>query len=199
MNFARSFSEYNWLLFKEPARGGNFTMMGVGVCREIESIFCRDDGEETASIAYCKLPAYNTYIISVHFPMGRAERFSHVRQLAKEQLKSESYPSLIVGGDFNSFPDDGGYEQMQELNYELDTYNATSYALNSNDGELTLKSFAPYPFDPIPKKAESMIGKLDHILVRDWKVIEAVVDNRKIPGTNFHPSDHLPIICKFEH
>jgi hypothetical protein len=46
----------------------------------------------------------------------------------------------------------------------------------------------------VPREALEMSGKLDHILTKGFDFVEGkVMDDEKMVGKDYHPSDHHPL------
>ena len=142
----------------------------------------------------------DTLYVCVHAPMDKDERFSVAAGIA-EVIREMEVTRWVIGGDFNSFPDDGGFHQMDETNHVLNTRSVSDNATAVSNGKLAMKSFKPYPYDFVDPDALDLHGKLDHILVHGFRVehddddkLKCVVDDTEIKGKNWHPSDHFPVI-----
>lgn len=85
---------------------------------------------------------------------------------------------------------------MVRMNGICGTYSVSEFAVNESDGLYARHSFKPYPYDVVPKEAQKMIGKIDHILVKNLILKEntnVIVHDTVIPGTMINPSDHYPL------
>jgi len=82
------------------------------------------------------------------------------------------------------------------MNARCGTYSASEYAVYKSDGKYAENSFRPYPYDYVPVEALKMVGKLDHILVKNLQIkpdTAVIVHDDFILNTMIHPSDHFPI------
>ncbi len=133
-------------------------------------------------------------ITNVHLPMDRKFRMPLTEHIASQterlalMLKVES----IVVGDFNTFPDDQGYEQT--LSMQTGIYReATTIILDAeNPKQRILETFSPYPYDVVPDSPNKYAYHLDHIFV------SAKIENSIpicFPST---ASDHFAISIMFK-
>lgn len=212
IEFQQTLNDYNWFITKQNSRGG-ITNIAIGAKNTLDNLefgeynfnqYNNDDENENGignifnleNTAYCIHRPTETLFLSIHFPMELADRkkFSDVLQNL-----TNKFQCVIIGGDFNSFPNMWGYQQIIKINGHCGTHSLSEFALYKSDGSFATKSFIPYPYDFVPKNALNMIGKLDHILGKNVVLVEnAIVDDSCIEGTNIIPSDHMPIICIIE-
>lgn len=201
--FVNRMNMYEWY-FKPQNSRGSVTNIGVGVlkkhCLEPEffdfnfNVF----NEKCEMVVGAHIPMIDAVFISIHFPTNEQGRKDMVHNFSKCLPKDcTDKTKLVVGGDFNAFPDRWGYTQIPLLNSLLGTYSATETAVNLSDGKLAIKSFSPYPYDYVPPEALALYGKLDHILVRGWDFEAAVVDDRLMEKKNWRASDHFPVTVRF--
>ncbi|BCS82743.1 hypothetical protein QLL95_gp0254 [Cotonvirus japonicus] len=201
--FITTMSDFHWFMEKNNPMPGKITNIGIGIRKN----FDRSDIEAASynfnqyhnggeNFIYCKIKSINTVIVSVHFPMNLDARKATVYNFDK-LLEKLDYEHLIITGDFNSFPDLWGYQQIPELNKICGTYSASEFAVNESDGMYARRSFRAYPYDVVPAKCLKMTGKLDHILVKNLSIAEntdvIVHENSYVKSTSITPSDHFPV------
>lgn len=202
-NFIERMNRYYWFFTPQNSREGKLTNIGIGFEKisfsENDLEFFNynfnqfNDGNENTACCYVK--TLDMLVISIHFPTKLENRKNMVENFPK-LLGTRKYSKLIIMGDFNSFPDIWGYQQMITLNGLCGTYSVSEFAINQSDGKYAKHSFEPYGYDVVPKKSLKMIGKLDHILVKGFVPTDnflPIMHDTYMPGTNIHPSDHLPI------
>lgn len=135
-------------------------------------------------------------LINVHFPMEEKGRLAMAANL-QECLSSDKSYRIIIAGDFNSFPDCKGPEQIETIRKVTETTRISDLALSETSKEIATRSFKPYPYDFVPQEALEMPGKLDHIFVKGFRITDEttplVLDLTKVEGWDFTPSDHYPI------
>lgn len=161
-------------------------------------------GPKNSLWVYCN--DLDTWIVNVHLRHTAADRFASgtaISALVAKFKGSRTGNELpvqkwIIAGDFNSFPDARGEEQIAQLSHTSNTYEASAYARYKTDNKPALKSFKHYPYDPVPPEVAALPGKLDHILVFGFVSRSAVVDDRNIPGYDWAPSDHYPVIVELK-
>lgn len=205
--FTRTLSDKQWHFQPQNSRGGKLTSIGIGIERSLPSVDTHYDISDIEWVSFnfnqyhpvgeivvgCLIKSLQTLIVSVHFPMDLDARKSMVDNF-DEFLKLHTYTHLVICGDFNSFPNGWGYQQIPRLNAKCCTYSASEFAVHSSNGSYAKHSFTPYPYDVVPKDALKMIGKLDHILVKNLYAETAVlVHDDLIPNTMISPSDHYPM------
>jgi mRNA deadenylase 3'-5' endonuclease subunit Ccr4 len=114
------------------------------------------------------LPGENELLITnVHLPMSATYRLPLTAHIAAQTGDYATYHNIlsIVAGDFNTFPDDQGYEQTMSM--QTGAYReATSVIVAANDPKLRiLETFSPYPYDIVPDAPNKYKYHLDHIFV----------------------------------
>ena len=138
------------------------------------------------------------FLLNVHCPMEEKGRMVMAANL-DQSLPSDKVYRVIIAGDFNSFPDCKGVEQLETIKKVTETVRISDCAISETSEEIATRSFKPYPYDKVPEKALKMPGKLDHIFVKKIKVadktVPSVLDGRTIEGKGFPPSDHYPIVA----
>lgn len=110
-------------------------------------------------------------LLNVHCCMeetGRMATADHFDQC----FPSDRVYCVIIAGDFNSFPDGRGPEQIDIIRKVTDTNSISDIALSESSQEIAPRSFKAYPYDKVPEEALKMTGKLDHIFVKGLKVAE---------------------------
>jgi endonuclease/exonuclease/phosphatase family metal-dependent hydrolase len=197
--FRNHFSDYLWYFEPQKSRGG-VTSIGIGLKKSFlvskkEVEFLEYDFRRKIDGAQNVVGALvdDTMFWSVHMPMSGEIQAKMISKFAKHIDGIPAAERLVLGGDFNSFPDGYGFTAIPRINAACRTYTGTECAVNESDGLLAVKTFYSYPFDPIPKSAQKSIGKLDHIFVRGYEASGATVWDRCIEKTTFRPSDHLPL------
>jgi len=193
-DFESRFPEYDWCLVPNNSRGGVATV-GVGCKKEMGATFFSVDfakyGELNQKVVFARCG--DTLYCSVHFPMQKEGRRSMAESFEKE-MELHDHTRLVIGGDFNSFPNCYGYAQIPRMNYSCGTYSASEFAVRESDSKYATASFESYPYDAVPPEALAMVGKLDHILVKGFETLEAVVYDRKVDRRTYSPSDHYPVM-----
>jgi len=200
VEFTETMKDFIWFFQPQNSRGGKLTSIGVGISSNIPDVewitynfnIHHPLGEVVVG---CFIKPIKTLVVSVHFPMEMDARKSMVENFSKF-LQNHTYDRLIICGDFNSFPNGWGYQQIPLLNAKCGTYSASEYAVCKSDGKYAKNSFYPYPYDVVPKDALKMVGKLDHVLVKNLQVkqdTQVIMHDDYIPGTLMHPSDHFPM------
>lgn len=214
--FVMAFPNFSWNTHAEPSRGGNFTALAIGLHNDFiggghPSIVSNNPGNP-----FLIVRLQSTLFACVHFPMDEERRMRTAAHIGKVIVES-AHPDdkWVIGGDFNAFPDGNGGRQMALLNWLASTYSASEYASYLGTQTLALKTFKPYPFDPVPEDIQALNGRLDHILVHGFLTLDAVVDPSTINGRNgdeaddsddaaddavdaIHPSDHFPVLVVLE-
>lgn len=155
----------------------------------------------------------NFRVINVHAPMDKKYRVPICTHIAK-CCRQHYY--CIIAGDLNTFPDDGGREQIAAMEQHNTFKDANSLMLRSSLQFRTfepsspycrvLQTFSPYPYDTIPKESPKYFPyHLDHILISgsfkshetalcfDWE--RGLLFN---DGNFYGASDHYPIALTLE-
>lgn len=139
-------------------------------------------------------------LLNAHCPMDEEGRMAMASNF-NQCLPSDRAYQVIIAGDFNSFPDCKGQEQVDMIQKVTETVRISDLALSESSGEIATRSFKAYPYDIVPEEALKMPGKLDHIFVKGLKIAEntipLVLDARSVKGEDFSPSDHYPITATF--
>ena len=200
--FKNTMNKHHWYVQPQNSRGGKLTSIGIGIktdydISDIEWITYNFNQHHALGevVVGCLIKSLQTLVVSVHFPMDLDARKSMVENFDKF-LKLHTYTRLVICGDFNSFPNDWGYQQIPLLNSKCLTYSASEYAVYKSTGTYAKHSFSPYPYDVVPADALKLVGKLDHVLVKNLQVKAdtlVVVHDDYIPNTMIHPSDHYPL------
>ena len=119
-----------------------------------EEIKDHNFGEEWERSAYIT-KFHNTitgqlyYAFNIHLGIGAGHRKQACRQLrdkAKDIVTREPYAKIVMTGDFNTFPDWGGPEQLEIMRTNSVLKEVTENLLLQN-GKKTNSSFIAYPFD----------------------------------------------------
>lgn len=195
--FETQFPDHVWQHKNEPARGGNFTAMATGVPKNsTEKLSFMPDLPDFLSVYW---PEEKCALINVHLPMQAEEREAALAKLYSVRKINSQIHNWVIGGDFNSFPDQGGSELLLKFNARMGTYSASEFAHScSRPTQLAKKTFWPYPYDYVPEQALAMDGKLDHILVNGYLASSAVVHDGSRPKHNWAASDHFPVEVTLE-
>lgn len=197
-----SLSDYQWHFEPTNARNG-VCCNGIGINKAFMP------GVEQKKFAYnfnqfdktaekvMGVTLGNICLLNAHFPMEESGRMAMAENFDR-CLPSDKEYRLIIAGDFNAFPDCKGPEQIETIRKVTGTVRISDYALSESTGEIATRSFEAYPYDEVPEEALKLIGKLDHIYLKGFKVVEGttplVLDARKVAGKDFSPSDLYPII-----
>lgn len=202
VEFTETMKEHHWYIQPQNSRGGKLTSIAIGVKKDynisdIEWIAYNFNQHHSAGevVVGCLIKSIQTLIVSTHFPMDQSARKSMVENFEKF-INLHTYHRLVISGDFNSFPNDWGYQQIPFLNAVCGTYSSSEYAIYKSIGVYAKHSFKPYPYDVVPENALKMVGKLDHIFVKKLRVkcdTSVIIHDDYIPNTMIHPSDHYPI------
>lgn len=135
-------------------------------------------------------------LINVHCPMEVKGRFAMAESMSK-CFPTDKTCRVIIAGDFNSFPDGKGPEQLEAMRKVTETIAISDLAISEVSKKVATHSFKPYPYDIVPKEALTMSGKLDHIFVKGFNIandtVPLVMDAQSVKGEDFSPSDHYPI------
>ncbi len=135
-------------------------------------------------------------LVNCHFPMAEAGRMAMADGIGGV-ITRLPWKRLIVAGDLNAFPDARGKEQLELIRKGTGTERVSDLARSQLTRQVAVRSFVPYPYDKVPKKALAMPGKLDHVFVKGLQLLAGtcptVGDARKVPGKSFAPSDHFDI------
>ncbi len=104
--------------------------------------------------------------VNVHNGLNHQERMNsnrvHVQQI--EKLVGDEECIVVVVGDFNSFPDDGG---AQELKIFADAgYTAVLNNLKTSDGVSVSGTFLGYSFDKFKSPKDRFGSQVDHVFVK---------------------------------
>lgn len=139
------------------------------------------------------------YVVNVHLPMDAKYRLPTSDHIAT-QLGQLNVP-FVCCGDFNSFSDAGGLEQMQRFQILSHSVEATA-VLDDGDRNRVLKTFSAYPYDVNMPPHKILPYHLDHIFLRGFITQNAVLCNDKhLPVTyedqRYGASDHFPVLVEF--
>jgi endonuclease/exonuclease/phosphatase family metal-dependent hydrolase len=142
---------------------------------------------------------YGDTYINAHFPMGKQWRWDFCKQLVE---LIEYYSNVFITGDFNTFPDDGGFEQLQYIQSFGKVYDAALMLVNPEGTERVLQTFDPYPYDKVPDSALNAPAlNLDHIFIRCDMVHEPpkafALKDLEFKGEKYGISDHSALIISF--
>jgi len=194
----KKFKDYEWVFESDVSRPICCNAIGVNrhfligkECRifTFNYSFIEKSAEKALGIIIDK-----TAIVNVHFPMTTEGRFAMAEHFTECFPKDSTFTKIIIAGDFNSFPDLRGAEQMEIIKKMTGTEIVSDNAKSMKTFGFALKSFYPYPYDEVPEETLKIPGKLDHILVKGYTCHEIyVLDDEKVEGKDFAPSDHFPI------
>lgn len=145
----------------------------------------------------------NFWLINLHAPMEAKYRIPICNYVATH---TKSYYYCIIAGDLNSFPDDGGVEQIASMETNNTYKDANSVMLRGNlESEQfaptlpyvrVLQTFDPYPYDKVPMDSPKYFPyHLDHILISSsFRSHETALCFDGERGA----SDHFPISLALE-
>lgn len=103
---------------------------------------------------------YNMLIVNIHVSEAKEMICFSLAEYLSTARK------FVICGDFNSFPDAGGVELIQNMQRLSGSYEASSVIIDSKDPKRRiLKTFKPYPED-MGVPIDTMDYHLDHILVK---------------------------------
>jgi hypothetical protein len=130
----------------------------------------------------------NFTTVCMHFPLGAENRLETARWLVKDLDRFTYYQRqrVVIGGDFNTFMDDRGQEQIDIL---LEQYTHCSSHIK--------ETFLTFPHDPFAVKNGGVLQRscLDHVFQhRDAKLVTGV----EVISTDTAPlraSDHYALLA----
>jgi endonuclease/exonuclease/phosphatase family metal-dependent hydrolase len=194
-----SLSDYKWHFESTNSRDG-VCCNGIGIKntflpeREQKKFSYNFNAFEKTAEKVLGLTMGDLCLVNVHCCMEENGRML-TAEYFKECLPSDKNYRLIIAGDFNSFPDGHGTEQIETIQKITDTVCISNEAISEATGNIATHSFKAYPYDVIPQ--HGLPGKLDHIFVKGLNLTEntkpKVLDTQTVDGKNFAPSDHYPI------
>jgi endonuclease/exonuclease/phosphatase family metal-dependent hydrolase len=105
------------------------------------------------------------HVVNVHHGLKHTERMNSNRVLVEkvDELVGKKLGMVVITGDFNSFPDDGG---QQELNVLKDAGYQEVFELKTSDGIAVSGSFIGYSFDKFRSPKEKLGSQVDHVFVK---------------------------------
>lgn len=193
-------ADYEWYFDPTNSRDG-VCCNGIGIKRGFQQ------GVERKAFSYnfnkiektaekvCGLVIGDLCLVNVHCPMEEKGRMAMAANLHLCVPSDREY-RIIYAGDFNSFPDARGGEQIELIAKVTGTVRISDHALSESTGQIATRSFKAYPYDIVPEQALDLPGKIDHIFVKGLKVqdktVPMVLDARCVAGKDFAPSDHYP-------
>lgn len=129
----------------------------------------------TQDIPYPDYARGAIHLVNIHHGLKHIERM-HANQVLVEQIEKlvgrERYGMVIVTGDFNCFPDDGGCEELQILKDA--GYHEALNNLITTGGVPVSGSFIGYSYDRFKCPPDRLGTQLDHIWYRalspEWVV-----------------------------
>lgn len=199
----KNLSDYQWHFESTNAREG-VCCNGIGIKKDFlpdleQQKFSYNFNQfEKSAEKVLGLTIGDLCLLNVHCPMEEKGRMAMAANL-NHSLPSDKAYRVIIAGDFNSFPDCNGAEQVETLQKVTETVRISDFAISESSGEIATRSFKAYPYDIVPEEALKMPGKLDHIFVRGIKIVDqttpTVLDGRTVEGKDISPSDHYPIIA----
>ncbi|MCE5295280.1 MAG: endonuclease/exonuclease/phosphatase family protein [Chlamydiales bacterium] len=139
-------------------------------------------------------------LVNVHCPMEEKARMAMAENLDKCLPLDQEFKQIIFAGDFNSFPDCRGEEQIETIAKVTRTVRISDSAVSETTKQIATRSFQAYPYDVVPEQALNLPGKIDHIFVKDLtlETTPVVLDARYVEGKTFAPSDHYPIVTSLK-
>lgn len=192
-------SDYKWHFETTNSRDG-VCCNGIGIKHEFlpeieqEKFSYNFNQFEKTAEKILGLKLGDLCLINAHVCMDEKGRMATAENFDK-CLPSDKNYRVIIAGDFNSFPDAKGQEQIKRISEVTDTVCISDSAISESSGDIATHSFKAYPYDEIPK--HGLPGKLDHIFVKGFKLADnthpQVLDGRTVEGKSFAPSDHYPI------
>lgn len=115
------------------------------------------------------------------------------------EIWKKQYDTLVISGDFNSFPDLCGFNQLPLMNSLCKTYTATECAIYSCNKKLATKTFRGYPYEImqklIIKTANQIYFGPKYDLISEEP---SLVDDRKLSRLPFSPSNHYSVIVNLQ-
>lgn len=157
----------------------------------------RDDTKEKV----LRVVIGNLCFVNIHWPMNEEDRLKMAVDL-KACIPQDKNYRVIIAGDFNSFPNYKGKEQLEAAEKATGGKTITDQALSEITNKVAASSFTPYPYDPVPAADLATPGKLDHILAIGLKLAKGtqavVLDKAHVKGQKFAPSDHFPLIATLQ-
>ena len=193
-HFTTKMGEYEWYFGKQNSRN-RVCNIGIGIIKgKYSSLTFNEenfnkylDGNE--NVITCYIKDIDTLICNIHFPCGLKYRKSMVEYFPT-MLSKYGYNKLIIGGDFNSYPDIWGYEQMLKMNSLCGTYSGSEYCLKN--GVICKKSFKGYPYDLVPE-SDKLFGKIDHFLIKGYGTTKCTAHENYCEKLGMNLSDHFLI------
>jgi len=130
---------------------------------------------------------------NVHLPTGfeyKAPLSVYISEQTEQLTTFLEIGNAIMIGDWNTFPDRGGYEQTMSIQKGR-FREASSVIMNAEDPtQRVLETFSAYPYDTYPKGPTHHEYHLDHIFVMGLET--------SIPlCTVSDASDHYALVMKF--
>lgn len=196
-------SDYEW--FFEPTNSRNGVCCnGIGIKKnflpdlERQKFSYNFDQFDKTAETVLGLVIGDLCLLNVHYPMEEKGRMTMAANM-NQCLPSDKTYRILIAGDFNSFPDGRGAEQLEIIQNTTETVRISDLAISESSGEIATRSFKAYPYDSVPEEALKMHGKLDHIFVKGLVLADQttpiVLDARTVEGTDISPSDHYPIVA----
>ena len=141
---------------------------------------------------HCFIVNDDFIVTNVHLPVGRDYKMPLSVHISEQTEKLTTFLEInkaIMLGDWNTFPDDNGYEQTMSIQKGR-FREASSVILNAEDPtRRVLETFSPYPYD-IYSKGPTHEYHLDHIFVMGLET--------SIPlCTVSDASDHYVLVMNF--
>ena len=130
--------------------------------------------------------AFEINVINTHFPLNKMLQMECAKQLREyiNTISTTPNTAIVVTGDFNSH-----YEPtLKGTPIEELLTNANLSDVNNLENIPTFGNF---------KKVKPKINKLDYILFRGLKVLNAGVSDYRYGKENFRPSDHQALFANF--
>jgi endonuclease/exonuclease/phosphatase family metal-dependent hydrolase len=123
-------------------------------------------GQDIPSPDYDQKPVH---IVNIHNGLKHAERM-HANQILVERVQElvdkKSEGTVVVTGDFNCFPDDGGVEELQVLRDA--GYQEALSELKTSDGVPVSGTFIGYSYDRFRSPKGKLGTQLDHIFIKSF-------------------------------
>lgn len=107
--------------------------------------------------------------------------------------------SVIVCGDMNTFPDEGGLKQVFDFQNLSGAHEASSVIVsNADHTKRVLTTFSPYPYDSVPDNI--LPFHLDHIFVKNLEHDVVVCEDELViefKEKKYGVSDHFLLKMQF--
>lgn len=158
---------YRWWVSETPDRFSDDWGNGWGRVSLMLTLYplCKKltRGQDVLSPNYALDPIH---VVNIHNGLKHVERM-HANQILVDQVEKmvrETKGTVVVTGDFNCFPDDGGAEELRVLTDA--GYKEALDDLKTSDGVKVSGTFIGYSYDRFRSPKEKLGTQLDHIFVK---------------------------------